>query len=171
MKDFSQREKQKSQKSFKKETKELNQYLQEKYKKSKSKSKLKEMGANKTLNMKKRFGKKIKQNRPLPNWYRYKSDTNIRFSRIPKAQFNDTNLNKCHYLLLPRLIWLNAGCSYLDLILTQQYFIKIKSYQYLYNYAIDTTPREETGEEQNQKSTERTVLEDGRSGLGDIYFV
>nr|P0DJ61.1 RecName: Full=Large ribosomal subunit protein eL39; AltName: Full=60S ribosomal protein L39 [Tetrahymena thermophila SB210]4V8P_AB Chain AB, RPL39 [Tetrahymena thermophila]4V8P_DB Chain DB, RPL39 [Tetrahymena thermophila]4V8P_FB Chain FB, RPL39 [Tetrahymena thermophila]4V8P_HB Chain HB, RPL39 [Tetrahymena thermophila] len=38
------------------------------------------MGANKTLNMKKRFGRKIKQNRPLPNWYRYKSDTNIRYN-------------------------------------------------------------------------------------------
>ncbi|KAL4445527.1 hypothetical protein ABPG74_004601 [Tetrahymena malaccensis] len=55
--------------------------------------------------------------------------------------------------------------------LRNQYLLKIKSYQYQYNYSIDTTPREETGEEQNQKSTERTVLEDGRSELGDIFLV
>ena len=31
------------------------------------------MGANKTLLMKKRLGKKQRQNRPLPNWFRYKT--------------------------------------------------------------------------------------------------
>jgi large subunit ribosomal protein L39e len=38
------------------------------------------MGAHKTLLMKKRLGKKQRQNRPLPNWYRYKTDNNIRYN-------------------------------------------------------------------------------------------
>ena len=38
------------------------------------------MGANKTLLMKKRLGKKQRQNRPLPNWYRYKTDNAIRYN-------------------------------------------------------------------------------------------
>jgi len=38
------------------------------------------MGANKTLLMKKRLAKKQRQNRPLPNWFRYKSDSNIRYN-------------------------------------------------------------------------------------------
>lgn len=38
------------------------------------------MGANKTLLMKKRFAKKQRQNRPLPNWFRYKSDNKIRYN-------------------------------------------------------------------------------------------
>lgn len=38
------------------------------------------MGAHKTLLMKKRLAKKQRQNRPLPNWYRYKTDNNIRYN-------------------------------------------------------------------------------------------
>lgn len=38
------------------------------------------MGANKTLLMKRRLGKKQRQNRPLPNWFRYKTDNKIRYN-------------------------------------------------------------------------------------------
>ena len=38
------------------------------------------MGAHKTLLMKKRLAKKQRQNRPLPNWFRYKTDNNIRYN-------------------------------------------------------------------------------------------
>ncbi|MCL4120543.1 UNVERIFIED_CONTAM: hypothetical protein GTU68_057676 [Idotea baltica] len=38
------------------------------------------MGAKKSLLMKKRLAKKQRQNRPLPNWFRYKTDTNIRYN-------------------------------------------------------------------------------------------
>jgi len=38
------------------------------------------MGANKTLLIKRRLGKKQRQNRPLPNWYRYKTDNKIRYN-------------------------------------------------------------------------------------------
>lgn len=38
------------------------------------------MGAHKSLLMKKRLAKKQRQNRPLPNWYRYKTDNNIRYN-------------------------------------------------------------------------------------------
>lgn len=38
------------------------------------------MGANKTLLMKKRLAKTQRQNRPLPNWFRYKTDNKIRYN-------------------------------------------------------------------------------------------
>ena len=38
------------------------------------------MGAHKTLLMKKRLAKKQRQNRPLPNWFRYKTDNNIKYN-------------------------------------------------------------------------------------------
>jgi len=38
------------------------------------------MGAIKTLLMKKRLAKKQRQNRPLPNWFRYKTDNKIRYN-------------------------------------------------------------------------------------------
>ena len=38
------------------------------------------MGAKKSLLMKKRLAKKQRQNRPLPNWFRYKTDNTIRYN-------------------------------------------------------------------------------------------
>ena len=38
------------------------------------------MGAKKSLLMKKRLAKKQRQNRPLPNWFRYKTDNAIRYN-------------------------------------------------------------------------------------------
>ena len=38
------------------------------------------MGANKSLRMKKTLAKKQRQNRPLPNWYRYKTGNKIRYN-------------------------------------------------------------------------------------------
>ncbi len=38
------------------------------------------MGAHKSLLMKRRLAKKQRQNRPLPNWFRYKTDNNIRYN-------------------------------------------------------------------------------------------
>ena len=38
------------------------------------------MGSHKTLRLKKKLGRKAKQNRPLPRWFAYKSDTDIRYN-------------------------------------------------------------------------------------------
>ena len=38
------------------------------------------MGAIKTFRQKIKYGKKIKQNRPLPNWIRYRTDNKIRYN-------------------------------------------------------------------------------------------
>ena len=38
------------------------------------------MGAHKTLIIKKRLAKAQRQNRPLPNWFRYKKDNKIRYN-------------------------------------------------------------------------------------------
>ena len=37
-------------------------------------------GAHKTLIIKKRLAKAQRQNRPLPNWFRYKTDNKIRYN-------------------------------------------------------------------------------------------
>lgn len=39
------------------------------------------MGAIKSFRQKTRYAKKIKQNRPLPNWIRYRTDNTIRYNR------------------------------------------------------------------------------------------
>ena len=38
------------------------------------------MGSIKSYNKKIRMGRKIKQNRPLPNWIRYRTDNKIRYN-------------------------------------------------------------------------------------------
>ena len=38
------------------------------------------MGSIKTFRKKTRMAKKIKQNRPLPNWIRYRTDNTIRYN-------------------------------------------------------------------------------------------
>ena len=38
------------------------------------------MGSNKSFNKKVKICKKIKTNRPLPNWIRYKTDNKIRYN-------------------------------------------------------------------------------------------
>ena len=38
------------------------------------------MGSIKTFQKKVRLAKKIKQNRPLPNWIRYRTDNKIRYN-------------------------------------------------------------------------------------------
>jgi large subunit ribosomal protein L39e len=38
------------------------------------------MGAHKSLIIKKRLGKKERENRPLANWFRYKTDNKIRYN-------------------------------------------------------------------------------------------
>ena len=38
------------------------------------------MGSIKTFAKKTRMAKKIKQNRPLPNWIRYRTDNKIRYN-------------------------------------------------------------------------------------------
>jgi large subunit ribosomal protein L39e len=38
------------------------------------------MGAKKSLLIKKRLAKKQRQNRPLPNWFRYKTENTIRYN-------------------------------------------------------------------------------------------
>ncbi|BAM39989.1 ribosomal protein L39 [Theileria orientalis strain Shintoku] len=38
------------------------------------------MGSNKTLVMKKHLAKKLKQNRPIPHWFRLKTDNRIRYN-------------------------------------------------------------------------------------------
>ena len=41
---------------------------------------IKRMGSIKTFAKKVRLAKKIKQNRPLPNWIRYRTDNTIRYN-------------------------------------------------------------------------------------------
>ena len=38
------------------------------------------MGSNKSFNKKVKIVKKIKSNRPLPNWIRYRTDNTIRYN-------------------------------------------------------------------------------------------
>ena len=38
------------------------------------------MGANKTLALKRILGKKKRMNRPMPRWYYYKTDSDIRYN-------------------------------------------------------------------------------------------
>ena len=38
------------------------------------------MGSNKSFARKTKMGKKMKQNRALPNWIRYKTDNTIRYN-------------------------------------------------------------------------------------------
>ncbi|KAL0479461.1 ribosomal protein L39 [Acrasis kona] len=40
------------------------------------------MGANKTLSIKLRYAKKIRQNRPIPYWIRFRTDNKIRFNML-----------------------------------------------------------------------------------------
>lgn len=38
--------------------------------------------SNKTFKVKRLLGKKVKQNRPIPNWFRFKTDTDIRYDNL-----------------------------------------------------------------------------------------
>jgi large subunit ribosomal protein L39e len=38
------------------------------------------MGANKTYRLKQKLGRKMKQNRQMPNWFRLKTDNTIRYN-------------------------------------------------------------------------------------------
>ncbi|POM83775.1 Ribosomal L39 protein family protein [Cryptosporidium meleagridis] len=49
------------------------------------------MGANKGFMLKKRLGKKMKQNRAVPHWFRMKSDTDIRYN-VKKRHWLRTKL-------------------------------------------------------------------------------
>lgn len=51
-----------------------------------------EMGAIKTFRQKIRYAKKIKQNRPLPNWIRYRTDNKIRYNAC-RRNWRRTKLN------------------------------------------------------------------------------
>lgn len=51
-----------------------------------------EMGAIKTFRQKTRYAKKIKQNRPLPNWIRYRTDNKIRYNQA-RRNWRRTKLN------------------------------------------------------------------------------
>ncbi|CAD8118420.1 unnamed protein product [Paramecium sonneborni] len=50
------------------------------------------MGAHKSLRMKKRLIKANKQNRPLPNWFRYRTDNTIRYNS-KRRHWRRTKLN------------------------------------------------------------------------------
>ncbi|EAK87395.1 60S ribosomal protein L39, partial [Cryptosporidium parvum Iowa II] len=53
--------------------------------------KVDEMGANKGFMLKKRLGKKMKQNRAVPHWFRMKNDTDIRYN-VKKRHWLRTKL-------------------------------------------------------------------------------
>ena len=57
------------------------------------------MGANKTLLMKRRLAKKQRQNRPLPNWFRYKTDNKIRYN-AKRRHWRRTKLKIYWYFLI-----------------------------------------------------------------------
>ncbi|KAJ1981233.1 60S ribosomal protein L39 [Dimargaris verticillata] len=48
--------------------------------------------AHKSLIIKKKLGKKLRQNRPLPQWFRFKSDTTIRYN-AKRRNWRRTKLN------------------------------------------------------------------------------
>ena len=48
-------------------------------------------GSIKTLRLKKRLSKKLNQNRPMPNWFRLKTDSKIRF--LIKFRYNAKRRN------------------------------------------------------------------------------
>jgi len=50
------------------------------------------MGSHKTLIIKKKLAKKTKQNRPLPNWVRYKTNNTIRYNS-KRRNWRRTKLN------------------------------------------------------------------------------
>ena len=50
------------------------------------------MGAIKTFRQKTRYAKKTKQNRPLPNWIRYRTDNKIRYN-MARRNWRRTKLN------------------------------------------------------------------------------
>ena len=50
------------------------------------------MGSIKTYRKKVRMAKKIKQNRPLPNWCRYRTDNKIRYN-MKRRNWRRTKLN------------------------------------------------------------------------------
>ena len=50
------------------------------------------MGAIKSFRQKTRYAKKIKQNRPLPNWIRYRTDNKIRYNAC-RRNWRRTKLN------------------------------------------------------------------------------
>jgi large subunit ribosomal protein L39e len=53
---------------------------------------IEEMGAIKSFRQKTRYAKKIKQNRPLPNWIRYRTDNKIRYNAC-RRNWRRTKLN------------------------------------------------------------------------------
>ncbi|KAJ1954188.1 60S ribosomal protein L39 [Linderina pennispora] len=48
--------------------------------------------SQKTFNIKRKLGKKAKQNRPIPTWFRFKSDTTIRYN-AKRRHWRRTKLN------------------------------------------------------------------------------
>ncbi len=38
------------------------------------------MSANKSLRLKKKLGRKLRQNRPMPNWIRMRTDNTVRYN-------------------------------------------------------------------------------------------
>ncbi|KAJ1982153.1 hypothetical protein H4R35_000423 [Dimargaris xerosporica] len=53
---------------------------------------LRKQAAHKSLIIKKKLGKKLRQNRPLPQWFRFKSDTTIRYN-AKRRNWRRTKLN------------------------------------------------------------------------------
>ncbi|ORY44072.1 60S ribosomal protein L39 [Rhizoclosmatium globosum] len=50
------------------------------------------MPSNKSFLIKRKLGKAQKQNRPIPNWFRFKTDTTIRYN-AKRRNWRRTKLN------------------------------------------------------------------------------
>ena len=92
------------------------------------------MGAHKTLLMKKRLAKKQRQNRPLPNWFRYKTDNKIRYN-AKRRHWRRTKL-KIYWSILHDLYTLifKISIQYL-LIWSQRLSVYLRWYSPLVNVA------------------------------------
>lgn len=78
------------------------------------------MGANKTLLMKRRLAKKQRQNRPLPNWFRYKTDNKIRYN-AKRRHWRRTKLKIYWFTLFKTGIYslcINQALIYLHILIT-----------------------------------------------------
>lgn len=78
------------------------------------------MGANKTLLMKRRLAKKQRQNRPLPNWFRYKTDNKIRYN-AKRRHWRRTKLKIYWFTLFKTGIYslcINQAFIYLHILIT-----------------------------------------------------
>lgn len=92
------------------------------------------MGANKTLLMKRRLAKKQRQNRPLPNWFRYKTDNKIRYN-AKRRHWRRTKLKIYWFTLFKTGIYslcINQTTIYLHILRTNILFFDLQNIHHVF---------------------------------------